>query len=342
MLHLASLDVAHALRAIRVPVPALVLSVLTVAGCDCPPGPTTIYPVERDRYDELLARYGADGVPRDICGEICRSEPEDGGGGTGGGGTGGAGGTGGGDVGDPNLETEFSCTLVTIEVEKGAAQCTQSIDCGAGRPSHRVGAARGAAHVFAETARLEAASVVSFLDLARELRAHGAPPTLVTWARRCAMEEVGHARVFASLARRHGKPIEPLRTSAFHVRTLEDVAIDNARGGLATELVGAVRLRAQAASAARPALRRALGAIASDEIGHAAFSFELDRWMRSKLARASRARVGEARREQMDLVRRTYADEAPRSHRTQLGVPSAELAQDLVRSAERVAEQFGA
>ena len=185
-----------------------------------------------------------------------------------------------------------------------------------------------AAPLFALTAQREAASVLSFVDLARELHAHGAPRALVVRALQCAREEVGHARAFAALARRAGQPIAPLQTSGFTVRSQE---------GLGTEFVGALRLRAQARSAA-PALRPMFARIASEEAGHAGFSVELERYLRAKLGSAARKRLTAARREQMHQLKQNATLEAPRWQREELGMPSAELSYDLARRAEALAD----
>jgi hypothetical protein len=191
--------------------------------------------------------------------------------------------------------------------------------------------------LFALTAQREAASVLAFVDLARELHAHRAPPALVTRALRCAREEVGHARAFAALAHRAGQPIAPLQTSGFQVRSLEAIALDNAQEGLGTEFVGALRLRAQARSAA-PALRPMFARIASEEAGHAGFSVELDRYLRSKLGSAARKRLTAVRREQMHQLKQNATHEPPCWQREELGMPSAELSFDLARRAEALAD----
>ena len=179
--------------------------------------------------------------------------------------------------------------------------------------------------------------MLSFVDLARELHAHGAPRALVARALQCAREEVGHARVFAALARQAGQPITPLQTSGFAVRSLEAIALDNAREGLGTEFVGALRLRAQARAAA-PALRPMFARIASEEAGHAGFSVELDRFLRAKLGSAARQRLTAARREQMHQLKQSATLEPPRWQREELGMPSAELSYDLARRAEALAD----
>ena len=58
--------------------------------------------------------------------------------------------------------------------------------------------------LFAAAARLEAASVPAFAHLARELRAHGAPLTLVDGALQARRDEVRHTRQMRALARRFG------------------------------------------------------------------------------------------------------------------------------------------
>src|SRR5690606_15796747 len=99
---------------------------------------------------------------------------------------------------------------------------------------------------FAENARLEAASVVAFLELADDLEAHGAPSDLVLWARRAAQEETRHARLCAGLARRYGADVGRVHVTQGARRTLLEIACENAAEGLTREAYGALVAHHQA------------------------------------------------------------------------------------------------
>src|SRR5262249_31087347 len=122
---------------------------------------------------------------------------------------------------------------------------------------------------WARAAHLEAASVPAFGQLARELRAHGAPPHLVRAAQQAAREERGHARITRALARHHGASVPEVVVPPVSPRTRAEVAEHNAAEGCARETFGAAVAGHQAEAVAEPSLRRLLGRIADDEAGHA-------------------------------------------------------------------------
>ena len=178
------------------------------------------------------------------------------------------------------------------------------VACGAGRfPQHllpvapeELAARRGdpLGVWFAATARVEAAAVTAFEELAEELRHHGAPEELVVWAERSAEEEVEHARLVGRLARRYGVEPLPARSAAGQVRSLEAIALDNAVEGLVRETYGAAVAHHQAAAAEDPAVRQVMEVVAEDESRHAAFSWALHAWLLERLDPAARARVERA------------------------------------------------
>ncbi|MBJ73027.1 MAG: hypothetical protein CMN31_17090, partial [Sandaracinus sp.] len=147
---------------------------------------------------------------------------------------------------------------------------------------------------FARAARLEAASVASFVQLAFELEAHGAPEALVRAAERAALDEVDHAARAAAIARRFGAtPVAP-EVFVPPPRRLEAVLHDDAVEGGVVETYGAAEAAVEARRAEDPALRTALGVIARDEARHAAISTALWAWGAPRLGRAARRRTREA------------------------------------------------
>ena len=70
------------------------------------------------------------------------------------------------------------------------------------------------AQTLAEAAHLEAASVIAFARLARDLVRLGAPAGLVARARAAAQDEVRHARSLGHLARQHGAQPAPVTVRA--------------------------------------------------------------------------------------------------------------------------------
>ncbi|HEX8791340.1 MAG TPA: ferritin-like domain-containing protein [Polyangiaceae bacterium] len=163
-------------------------------------------------------------------------------------------------------------------------------------------AARGAAggtdgERLAHMAWLEAVSVHAFERLEHELAAHGAPPSLRRDARRARCDEVRHTAMTTRLARRRGvEPVVPDRPSTMRVRTLVDVAVENAVEGCVRETYGALLAFVEALSSPDPSLRRAMRSIAEDECRHAELAWSVHAWALPRLPRAERKRVDEALR----------------------------------------------
>jgi hypothetical protein len=192
---------------------------------------------------------------------------------------------------------------------------------------------------FAEVAQLEAAAVPAFGQFARELALHGAPPSQVRAALRARADEVRHARVTASLARRHGgRPTLP-RVHPSAPRSLVDVARDNATEGCIRETYGALIAHLQARRARDPQVRRALARIARDETRHAALSWEFAAWANARMSPTERRQVAQttlhnAEQLEAELTRPQH----PRVHDV-AGLPSPAESLDLYR---RLRQSLGA
>jgi hypothetical protein len=186
--------------------------------------------------------------------------------------------------------------------------------------------------LFARIAHMEAASVPAFERLADELTTHGAPEHLVRAARRSAKEEVRHAEVMESLARRHGAPMPELKVEPFQARSLEALAIENAVEGCVRETFGALLAGWQARSAEDAQVRESLEIIAPDELRHAELSWAVDAWAMDRLSPEARERVDAARREAWrKLEQDAAASHLPDDVVRLSGLPSANVARRLVR-----------
>jgi rubrerythrin len=188
---------------------------------------------------------------------------------------------------------------------------------------------------FAEMARLEAASVAAFERLARELDAHGAPASLVRRAHRSARDEVRHARAMRTLARSFGAEPLPPDAAPLSVRSLEEVAIENAVEGCVHETLGAALADYQWRAAEHPRVRKYLRAIARDEARHAALAWDVYGWTLERLDPARRARVRKALRVAADGVSSRTVAGASESLRTQAGLPDHPRAAAIVGSLRR-------
>ena len=178
---------------------------------------------------------------------------------------------------------------------------------------------------FVAAAQMEYSSVWTFVRLARELAAVGAPARLVAAALRAAEDEIRHARMCAQAA--GGAELVRLAISAarprFLMRSAQALAVLAAEAwceGCLNE--GAAAEEARMASAeAQGENRRMLAQIARDEASHAALSWEVLTWI-AQVAPAVAVAAIESLPASAGEGRGPWTDAALLRH----GVPSAEIA----------------
>jgi hypothetical protein len=233
---------------------------------------------------------------------------------------------------DAGADAFIPSGAITLECTTGLSGC----GTGVGR---RPGALADAAPVrcddaegawLASVAHLEAASVVAFRRLRRELASFGAPRALVRAAARAARDEARHARVTSALARRRGAKAPPVRTGrARGPRSIEDLAVENAVEGCVRETYGALVATRQASRAEDPRVARAMARIAEDETRHAALAWAIAEWAAPRLGDAGRARVGRAIAGAIAALRCDAGSGTSPAARA-LGLPDAREARALV------------
>lgn len=189
--------------------------------------------------------------------------------------------------------------------------------------------AHDAASYLARMAFFEAASIDAFAILARELRRHRAPAALVRACFGARGDEVRHARMAATLAKRAapGRPPKVLVPASpeEEERSLEALAIENASEGCIREAFGVLLGTWQALHAPTAELRAFFGKLAEDEARHAALAWRVDAFLRGRLDRAAHARVDRARDEALTRLARSIDAPAVRG----VGLPAKRDAQRL-------------
>ncbi|WP_224372177.1 ferritin-like domain-containing protein [Hyalangium versicolor] len=183
---------------------------------------------------------------------------------------------------------------------------------------------------FASAAHLEAASIKAFLRLREELALHGADVSLQNAALVSALEEVTHTDVSTRLARRFGATPQRPEVAELPLRSLFEVALDNAVEGCVRETFGALVAHYQALHARDADVREAMTRIAEDETRHAELSWAIDRWAREQLSAAERATLREAQREAVATLREEVALPLDAMLATEAGLPAPEIAASLV------------
>ena len=213
-----------------------------------------------------------------------------------------------------NAPSIIGCSVAAVDATSITLQCMMGCTVGR-RPAGLSetlpldGCELGA--YFADAARLEAASVDAFRILRDELRAHGAPRKLVRAAGRAARDEIRHARAVGALARRFGARPRPPQVERRALRSIEQVAIENAVEGCVRETYGSLLATRQALLARDPTVRSVMMRIARDETMHASLSWQVARWLETRLARGAKRNVERAKlaaaRELLDSVARDHA-----------------------------------
>lgn len=229
-----------------------------------------------------------------------------------------------------SFTTMKDCTVTHASTEHEITVGYCFIGAEGRRPAGLAGAIKRCASVtsghLARAAFYEAASVHAFVQLARELRRHRAPRALVAAMRRSAAEEIVHAQLMAAHAHARGSAPPPVVVKPPGRRSIESIAIENAREGLVGETWAALTATYQAMHAPDPELRAAYARIAADEARHAELALDLDRWARSRLTRAACARVETARRRAVTALARQVRRAPEHALVAELGLPDAAAA----------------
>lgn len=139
----------------------------------------------------------------------------------------------------------------------------------------------GIAQAWARDALMEHASIASFARFTLDLMALGAPPELLLQAQQAAADEVRHAEICFSIARRLGAELcspGPLACESFEPRSLAE-AIEAAvvEGCIGETLAGALAAE-RAARCTDQALSHTLQEIAEDELRHAELAWRFVSW----------------------------------------------------------------
>lgn len=136
-------------------------------------------------------------------------------------------------------------------------------------------------------ARGEHASIPAFSRISWQLAMIGAPPELLEWAHKAALEEIGHARLCFAIAEGYGnrsysvQPIPEMSEGGFDLTNdpIELVATETLFDGCLVEGFFANLASAAAMQCEEPATLAALEQIAREEKSHAAFSWTLLEWL---------------------------------------------------------------
>ncbi len=125
----------------------------------------------------------------------------------------------------------------------------------------------------------------------------------------------------------------PVKQTA--LRSLLEIAIDNAQEGCVRETFGALLATYQAASAEHSGVQRVMAQIAEDETRHAMLSWKLKVWLAPLLSEREQAQVAEAELAARAELASELEVEQPEALRRALGLPSRDVAVSLFRRLSR-------
>lgn len=198
-----------------------------------------------------------------------------------------------------------------------------------GVETHAGGAGLG--RILGDMAAHEAAAVVAFEQLAVELSRHSLPEELRRGAVRAANEERRHTRLVGALSRSRGGEFEISGTRT-EVRSLEEIALDNAVAGCARETFGAMVGLYQSMHAPDPALRAVMASVSEDELGHSSWSWALNEALAPRLSRSARRKIRERRDEALATLTRGVLAGRSEVERAELGLPDEERLESMATS----------
>lgn len=187
------------------------------------------------------------------------------------------------------------------------------IDCAGGRSTEGISVADGSKEQsfgawLGRMATLEAESIAAFRRLKHELAALGAPRKLQRRAARSRRDEKRHARTISNLARRHGGEAAKIINAdeRLPLRSLEEVALENAVEGCIRETYGAWQAFTQSRESPDSEFRALMRRIAEDEMRHAALAWEIHAWVMKRLDRKQQGHI-------VDVMRLTWERLAQRA-----------------------------
>ena len=188
---------------------------------------------------------------------------------------------------------------------------------------------------FASMAELEAAAVIAFRRLHRELRALGAPKALLCRVREATRDEIRHTRTTRALAHRHGSTPAPIRVAPFHPRNVFAIALENACEGQVRETWGALVACHQAIHAEDAFARAAMKTIAEEETAHAALSWDIAAWLELRLSKEERAMLEAARVEALRALEEDVSAETDGRVAREAGLPTGVRAIAMLEAMQR-------
>lgn len=186
-------------------------------------------------------------------------------------------------------------------------------------------------HYFAEIASMETAAVTAFRFLVQELEAYQAPNALIQMAREAIQEEIGHAEMTRLLAQAYDTAVPAVIIDDFKLRSLFEIALDNAVEGCVNETFAAASGYWQQQFAEHPVFKAVIGHITDEESKHATLSWAIHEWVMPQLTSAQQLAIHHAQADAINQLEQTWLTKEDPRVRVAVGLPEAQEALSLLR-----------
>lgn len=193
-------------------------------------------------------------------------------------------------------------------------------------------------NMFAQNAAYEAASVVAFTHLKSELEYYGAPQSILDKLQEAANDEHRHAEQVGDLAKKFGAVADGFELEASPIRSLEEIALDNLVEGCVGETWGALIGLYQAENAQDETIRNTMQAVALDEVGHAALSWEIHEWLVAQLDEAGRQKVKLAAGQALVQLKARAEKSSREAYELYAGLPTSSASRQLISQLSELLE----
>lgn len=177
------------------------------------------------------------------------------------------------------------------------------------------------ARYLANMATMETAAITAFEYLVRELTAYGAPESLIAHAKQAVSEEKRHAEMAGLLAKAHGAKASPVQVEDFMLRSLYEIALENAVQGCVNETFAAACGLWQSEHATMPAFKQVIAHITDEEMGHAALSWDIHEWLMPQLTDSQQLRINKAQAEAIEAIVTDFKQKGDPAQQAAFGLP---------------------
>ena len=220
-------------------------------------------------------------------------------------------------------------TLVSCEVEYTAIHapytCTKIVPGrmpnGLQTGHNQATAQNSIARYLADMTTMETAAITAFKYLVKELKAYGAPSSLIAHAQLAVEEEQRHAEMAGLLAAAHQAEVSEILVADFALRSLFEIALENAIEGCINETFAAACGLWQSEHAQMPVFKEVIAHITDEEMGHAALSWEIHEWLMPQLTSSQQQSINNAQAEAVETLITNFKQKGDPAQQLAFGLP---------------------